>query len=74
MIYNAQKVLLIQKQYGSFKNWLDINNGKSLIEWIQLFKKIFKFTGDEITKEFLMSIGKIKGAHIKKCPIFKKIT
>ena len=72
VIYNAQKVLLIQKQYGSFKNWLDINDGKSLIDWIQLFKKTFKFTGPEITKEFLMSTGKIKGAHIRKCPIFKK--
>ena len=74
VIYNAQKVLLIKKQYGSFKNWLDINDGKSLIEWVQLFKKTFKFTGPEITKEFLMSIGKIKGAHIRKCPIFKKLT
>ena len=74
VIYNAQKVLLIKKQYGSFKNWLDINDGKSLREWIQLFKKTFKFTGPEITKEFLMSTGKIKGAHIKKCPILKKIT
>ena len=72
VIYNAQKVLLIQKQDGSFENWLDNNDGKSLREWIQLFKKTFKFTGPEITKEFLMSTGKIKGAHIKKCPILKK--
>ncbi|MAW75738.1 MAG: DNA-3-methyladenine glycosylase [Candidatus Marinimicrobia bacterium] len=72
VIYNAQKVLLIKKQYGSFKNWLDVNDRKSLIEWIQLFKKTFKFTGSEITKEFLISTGKIKGAHIRKCPIFKK--
>ena len=70
--YN-QRVLLIQKEYDSFENWLDINDGKSLGEWIQLFKKTFKFTGNEITNEFLMSIGYLPGAHHIECPIYKLI-
>ena len=39
---------------------------------IILFKQKFKFTGGEITKEFLMSTGIIKGAHIPSCPIYIK--
>ena len=37
------------------------------------FQKTFKFTGVEITKEFLMSSSYLKGAHSKECPIFKKV-
>ena len=46
----------------------------SKAEWVKLFKKTFKFTGGEITNEFLMSIGYLDGAHVPSCPIFKKIT
>ena len=42
-------------------------------EWVKLFKKTFKFTGREITNEFLMSIGYLEGAHEKSCPIYKKL-
>ena len=35
------------------------------------FQKTFKFTGVEITKEFLMSSSYLKGAHSKECPILK---
>ena len=42
-------------------------------KWVKLFKNTFKFTGGEITKEFLMSTGYIKGAHGNTCPIFHKI-
>ena len=45
----------------------------SKAEWVKLFKKTFKFTGGEITNEFLMSIGYLDGAHVPSCPIFKKI-
>ena len=73
VIYNAQKVLDLQKEYGSFKAWLDSQGELELGEWVMLFKKIFKFTGGEITKEFLMSSGYLEGAHIKECPIYEKI-
>tara|TARA_B110000914_G_scaffold137952_1_gene120709 strand:+ start:279 stop:815 length:537 start_codon:yes stop_codon:yes gene_type:complete len=73
VIYNAQKTLLLQKEFRSFRNWLEKNKGKKLEEWIKLFKNTFKFTGGQITKEFLISTGMFKGAHTINCPIFHKI-
>ena len=72
-IYNANAILTIQENFGSFKQWLDFNHPMSKAEWVKLFKKTFKFTGGEITNEFLMSIGYLDGAHVPSCPIFKKI-
>ena len=72
-IYNANAILTIQENFGSFKQWLDFNHPMSKKEWVKLFKKTFKFTGGKITNEFLMSIGYLDGAHVPSCPIFKKI-
>ena len=72
-IFNAQKILKIQEVFGSFKDWLDNNRHMKLEEWVQLFKKTFKFTGGEITKEFLVSTDYLPGAHEKNCSIFDKI-
>ena len=74
VIHNAQQVLKLQQEQGSFKHWLDKNHPKTIEEWVKLFKKTFKFTGGEITKEFLMSTGYYKGAHIPSCPIQKEIS
>jgi len=71
-IYNAEKIRIIQKENGSFKAWLNKNHPLPLEDWVTLFRKIFKFTGGEITKEFLISTGYLKGAHIESCPIFEK--
>ena len=73
VIFNARKILELQKKYGSFKSWLKIKNDSNLnlTNWVALFKENFKFTGNEITKEFLTSTGYIKGAHIETCPILK---
>lgn len=72
-IHNAQQILALQKEYGSFKNWLDHHHPKVKPEWVKLFKKTFKFTGGEITNEFLMSTGYLSGAHSKDCPIYQTI-
>jgi DNA-3-methyladenine glycosylase I len=72
-IYNANKIIELQESNGSLKKWLDKHQVLTLDEWVKLFKNTFKFTGGEITKEFLMSTGYIPGAHIKSCPIFTKI-
>ncbi len=72
-IYNAKQIISIQKEFGSFKSWLDKNHPIKLEDWVKLFKKTFKFTGGEITKEFLTSTGYLKGAHIKNCHVFDKI-
>ena len=66
------KFLFFKKEFGSFENWLDQNHPLPEEEWVKLFKKKFKFTGKEITKEFLMSNGYLEGAHEKNCPIYPK--
>ena len=38
-IVNAQKILELQKEFGSFKNWLDKNHPLTKDEWTKLFKK-----------------------------------
>ena len=75
-IVNAQKILELRKEFGSFKNWLNtyIIQVPSKEEWTKLFKKTFVFTGGEIVNEFLMSTGYIPGAHDQHCTIFRKIS
>ena len=72
-VENAKAVLAIQKDFGSFKNWLDHHHPKTKEEWVKLFKTTFRFTGGEIVNEFLMSSGWLPGAHDASCPIHKKI-
>ncbi len=67
-IKNAQKILELQKEHGSFANWIKANKSLTKAEWIKLFKKKFFFTGGEIVNEFLMSIGILAGAHEESCP------
>lgn len=72
-IHNAGVIVDLQKEHGSFAAWLDLNHPKSREEWVKLFKKTFKFTGGEITNEFLLSSGYLRGAHDDDCPIQKDI-
>ena len=72
-ISNAKKIKEIQKEFGSFKNWLDQNHPKTREEWVKLFKQTFRFTGGEIVNEFLVSAGYLPGAHDEDCPIYKKV-
>ncbi|MBC7902863.1 MAG: DNA-3-methyladenine glycosylase I [Gemmatimonadaceae bacterium] len=72
-IENAKRIQVIQKEYGSFKNWLDKHHPLTKEEWVKLFKTTFKFTGGEIVNEFLMSIGYLRGAHNEDCPIYGKV-
>jgi len=71
-IHNANMILQLQKEAGSFKSWLDGHHPKTKIEWMKLFKQTFKFTGGEIVNEFLMSTGYLPGAHVESCAIYKK--
>lgn len=69
-IHNANVILHLQREFGSFKNWLDHHHPLSLQAWMKLFKRTFKFTGGEIVNEFLLSTGYLPGAHIESCPIY----
>jgi DNA-3-methyladenine glycosylase I len=70
VIHNANQVIALRKEYGTFFAWIESIETKNTEEWVKLFKKNFKFVGTEIVKEFLFSIGKLEGAHEKDCPMF----
>jgi DNA-3-methyladenine glycosylase I len=72
-IHNASVIMKIKQEMGSFQLWLDHHHPKTKDQWVKLFKKTFKFTGGEITGEFLMSTGYLGGAHHKNCPIFREV-
>ena len=72
-IENAKTLLKIQKEYGSFKKWIDHHHPKTKEEWVKIFKNTFRFTGGEIVNEFLMSTGYLPGAHIESCVIYEKV-
>jgi DNA-3-methyladenine glycosylase I len=73
VVHNANIILSLQKEHGSFKNWLEHLHPKTKEEWTKIFKKTFKFTGGEIVNEFLMSAGYLKGCHEESCPVYKKV-
>ena len=72
-IVNARKILELQKSHGSFRAWLDEQHPLPRETWVKLFKKHFTFTGGEITNEFLMSSGYLKGAHDESCSVYTEI-
>lgn len=72
-ISNAQKVLELGREHGSFKGWLDVHHPKTREEWTKLFRQNFRFVGGEIVNEFLMSTGYLPGAHVTSCPVYQKV-
>ncbi|MBL7925147.1 MAG: DNA-3-methyladenine glycosylase I [Bacteroidia bacterium] len=72
-IENAKTVLQLQKDFGSFRQWLGHHHPADREGWTRLFKKTFRFTGGEIVNEFLMSTGYLPHAHHEDCPVYKKI-
>jgi len=72
-IENAKTILQLQKEFRSFKNWLDHHHPKTKDEWTKLFRQTFRFTGGEIVNEFLMSTGYLPNAHEENCPVYKKV-
>jgi DNA-3-methyladenine glycosylase I len=73
VIENARRIVDLQREHGSFAAWLDAQNPLPKDDWVKLFKKTFKFTGGEITGEFLMSTGYLPGAHAPGCPVYDRI-
>lgn len=73
IIANAAIVQAMRQSHGGFAAWLLQHHPRSKPEWVKLFRKTFKFTGGEITGEFLMSIGLLPGAHEPSCPVCREI-
>ena len=72
-ISNARTILKLRDDFGSFGAWLDAHHPRPKSEWVKLFKNTFRFTGGEITGEFLMSLGYLPGAHHPACPVYDRI-
>ena len=53
--------------------WLDARHPRPKKAWVRLFRDHFRFTGGEITGEFLMSTGYLPGAHHPACPVFGRV-
>lgn len=67
VIHNANVVLQLIENHGSFKAWLDVHHPAELQDWVKLFKETFKFTGPEIVREFLVSLAYLPGSHDEFC-------
>ena len=72
-IHNASCILEIRDSHGSFSGWLETHHPRPKLDWVKLFEQTFRFTGGEITGEFLMSIGYLPGAHDPNCPVYARI-
>src|SRR3954468_20618683 len=78
VIDNAKRIQALRASHGSFAKWLDAHqtfDGKprDKAAWVKLFKQTFRFTGGEIVGEFLMSLGRLPGAHAPDCPVYKRL-
>lgn len=69
IIDNANRLLRIRAEHGSFAAWLAAHDPRTKEQWVKLFKQSFAFTGGEVVNEFLMSIGYLPGAHRPDCPV-----
>lgn len=82
-IHNAGVIRQLRASHGSFAGWLDAHllldgHGegpwpRDKAGWVKLFKQTFRFTGGEITNEFLMSLGYLPGTHRESCPVYARI-
>ena len=73
VIANARRLQELRSTHGSFVGWLDSQHPMPREQWVRLFRSTFRFTGNEITGEFLMSTGYLPGAHQRQCPVYAQI-
>ena len=72
-ISNAAVIAGLRDTHHGLHGWLEAHHPLDKADWVKLFKKTFRFTGGEITGEFLMSTGWIDGAHHPACPVYAEI-
>ena len=73
IVHNAGVMCGQIATHGSVADWLDAQHPRPKEAWVRLFREMFRFTGPEITGEFLMSLGYLEGAHDPECPVFARI-
>jgi DNA-3-methyladenine glycosylase I len=72
-IENARVIRALRASHGGFASWLRAHHPLRKPEWVKLFRRTFRFTGGEITGEFLMSIGYLQSPHRENCPVYTEI-
>ena len=72
-IENARVIQAMRGSHGGFAGWLRAHHPLRKPDWVKLFRKAFRFTGGEITGEFLMSIGYLPSPHRADCPVYTEI-
>jgi len=72
-IENARRIQRLRGSHGSFAGWLDRHHPRVAEEWTKLFRQTFRFTGEQIVGEFLISLGYLPGAHVPDCPVYSRI-
>ena len=77
VIDNAKRIQALRQSHGGFAEWLDAHalfggTPRDKAAWVKLFKQTFRFTGGEIVNEFLMSLGRLPGAHAPDCPVYTR--
>jgi DNA-3-methyladenine glycosylase I len=71
VIENAKRLREIRKEYGSFDAWIaGLSSGLAGLQ--KEFRNRFAFMGPEITRMFVMNIGKVWGVHERKCFRYKR--
>jgi DNA-3-methyladenine glycosylase I len=72
-IENARVVRGMRDSHGGFAAWLAAQHPLSKEGWVKRFRRTFRFTGGEITGEFLASIGYLPSPHREDCPVYAEI-
>jgi DNA-3-methyladenine glycosylase I len=72
-ITNARIIQAMRDSHGGFAAWLRAHHPLQKEQWVRLFRTTFRFTGGEITGEFLMSIGYLPSPHRRDCPVYARI-
>jgi len=72
-IVNAQVIRGMRDSHEGFAGWLRAQHPLRKPDWVRLFRKTFRFTGGEITGEFLQSIGFLPSPHRADCPVHAQI-
>lgn len=73
IIENGRRIRALRGSHGSFDAWLASHHPQSLEDWISTFRRAFRFTGGEVVREFLMSVGYLPGAHRADCSVYAEI-
>lgn len=73
IVHDAGVMIDLAGAHGGFAGWLDAMHPLDHPGWVRLFRRTFRFTGPEVTGEFLMSLGYLPGAHREDCPAHARI-